>query len=90
VTYNITYNQRCGGYGYYGPGGAWIMYDVMRDAVMVDMLMSHNNYYVGAAPAPVVVTDSSCGAGAVASMIIVLIVFAAFVIIIGRFASTRE
>lgn len=49
-TYNITYNSGYGGYGYYGPGGSWVMYDLMRDAVMLDMMMSHQGYYYGAQP----------------------------------------
>ncbi len=44
-TYPINYNPRYGGYGYMGPGGSWIMYDAMADAVMLDILMSRNNYY---------------------------------------------
>jgi len=43
-TYNITYNQSHGGYGYMGPSGAWIMYDAMADAAMMSMLMTRNGY----------------------------------------------
>jgi len=42
--YNITYNHGYGGYGYYGPSGAWIMYDAMRDAAMMSVLMNHHGY----------------------------------------------
>lgn len=45
--YTIIYNHGYGGYGYYGPSGAWMMYDVMADAVMLDLLMSHRGYYYG-------------------------------------------
>lgn len=58
-TYNVTYNQSAGGYGYWsggGPGlGTWMMYDAMSDAVMMNTLMARNNYYVGP---PVVVSTS--------------------------------
>lgn len=43
-TYNISYNRGYGGYGYYGPSGAWIMYDAMHDAAMMSILMSRHNY----------------------------------------------
>ncbi|MCK9272457.1 hypothetical protein M0P65_02820 [Candidatus Gracilibacteria bacterium] len=51
----VVYNQGNGGYGYYGPSGAWIMYDAMRDVAMMNMLMSRNNYAV---VQPVVVQQS--------------------------------
>jgi hypothetical protein len=43
-TYNVTYNQQHGGYGYMGPSGSWIMYNAMSDAVMLTALMQRNNY----------------------------------------------
>jgi hypothetical protein len=46
VNYNVTYNSGFGGYGYYGPGGAWMMYDMMRDVAMMDMMMSRNGYFI--------------------------------------------
>jgi hypothetical protein len=50
-TYNITYNQSSGGYGYWnggGPGlGTFIMYDMMSDAIMMNTMMSRHDYYVG-------------------------------------------
>jgi len=48
--HNVEYNQRHGGYGYWGPGGGWVAYSVMRDMVMLNMLMGHRHYYYGAAP----------------------------------------
>ena len=57
-TVNITYNQSHGGYGYMHPvTGAWMMYDVMSDMVMMNALMSNHGYHVG--PAPVVYTSNS-------------------------------
>jgi hypothetical protein len=42
ASHNVTYNHVYGGYGYMGPGG-WVMYDVMRDTMMLSMLMSHHH-----------------------------------------------
>lgn len=40
---NINYNSGYGGYGYTHPiTGAWIMYDMMSDAVMMNAMMSNH------------------------------------------------
>lgn len=44
-TYPIEYNQSYGSYGYMGPGRAWVTYDATSDPVMLNRLMSRNNYY---------------------------------------------
>lgn len=44
-TYNVTYNQQYGGYGYMGPLGTWIMYDMFTDAIMMNMMMRQHGYY---------------------------------------------
>lgn len=44
-TYNVVYNSNFGGYGYYNGLGAWIAYDVMTDALMMNALMARNSYY---------------------------------------------
>lgn len=49
-TYNITYNSGYGGYGYTNSLGAFIMYDAMSDAMMMNSLMTRNNYVYGPAP----------------------------------------
>ncbi len=49
-TYNISYNQGYGGYGYMGALGAWVMYDAMSDRVMVNSMMRNQGYHYGAAP----------------------------------------
>ncbi len=49
-SYTVIYNPGMGGYGYYN-GASWIMYDAMRDAAMMSMLMNQNHYYYGAPPA---------------------------------------
>jgi hypothetical protein len=46
TNYNVSYNQSYGGYGYMGPSGSWIMYDMMTDMAMMNMMMSQNNYVV--------------------------------------------
>ena len=42
--YTVIYNSGYGGYGFYGPSGAWIAYDVMRDTIMLNALMNNNGY----------------------------------------------
>jgi len=46
VSVNIGYNAGFGGYGYMGVGGRWIMYDMMSDMVMMDMMMNRTGYVV--------------------------------------------
>lgn len=48
--YTVIYNQGMGGYGYCGLGGRWMMYDMMMDMAMVDMMMGNHGYYYGAPP----------------------------------------
>jgi hypothetical protein len=36
-----------GGYGYYGPGGGWMAYNVMRDVTMMSLLMNNHGYGYG-------------------------------------------
>lgn len=47
---DVTYNRAQGGYGYYSPGGGWMMYSVVRDVTMMSMLMGHHGYYYGGPP----------------------------------------
>jgi hypothetical protein len=53
-SYNVTFNQSYGGYGYWnggGPGlGTFLLYDMMQDQAMLNLQMSRNNYYVGNPP----------------------------------------
>ena len=46
----VIYNRSYGGYGYYGPTGAWMMYDIFADTVMLDAMMRQRSYYYGAPP----------------------------------------
>jgi hypothetical protein len=59
-SYDISYNQQYGGYGYMGPSGSWVMYNAMADAVMIDTLMRRNNYYYDR-PGSVTYMDSGGG-----------------------------
>jgi len=46
---NVAYNPGLGGYGYLHPSlGTWVLYNAMSDAIMMDSLMTHHNYYYGA------------------------------------------
>ncbi len=48
--YDVSYSRNNGGYGYYGPSGAWMAYSVVRDVTMMSMLMNNHGYYYGGAP----------------------------------------
>ena len=53
TTYNVSYNQGYGGYGYMGPSGSWIMYNAMADVAMAgywNNQMRTMGYYYGAPP----------------------------------------
>ncbi|MHA1469526.1 MAG: hypothetical protein ACTSSP_03060 [Candidatus Asgardarchaeia archaeon] len=47
---NISYNSGYGGYGYMNNVGTWMMYSAMSDAVMMNTLMTRNNYVYGRPP----------------------------------------
>jgi len=48
TSYNVTYNQSHGGYGYTNALGAYIMYDMMSDSIMRNRMMSRSGYsYIG-------------------------------------------
>lgn len=51
----INYNSMHGGYGYTNSFGAFIIYNAMADAIMVNTLMSRNNYYYDNRSTPVAV-----------------------------------
>jgi cytoskeletal protein RodZ len=46
TTYNITYNQSSGGYGYMNTLGSFILYDMMTDSMQMNHIMAQNNYVV--------------------------------------------
>lgn len=77
-TYNITYNQGGGGYGYYNPLGAFILYDIASDAIMMNAMMDRDHYYVGNAPTPVANTtyvqrESSTGFVLICGLVVLLV-----------------
>lgn len=74
-TYNITYNAGYGGYGYYGPGNRWIMYDMMRDSLMLSAIMSSHPHYsqVVTTDGGVVVAQEPCGIFCVIPILVCII-----------------
>lgn len=79
TSYNVSYNPQYHGYGYYGPSGAWMAYDTLRDVAMLSMLMDHDNYIV-TSPGASVVTHHS-GIGVFGWFVIIFIVLGLGVII---------
>lgn len=49
---NINYNVGRGGYGYTNSLGAFIMYDMMSDAIMMNRMMARDNYHYDTHHAP--------------------------------------
>lgn len=86
-TYNITYNQGHGGYGYWsggGPGlGTWMMYDMMSDAIMMNAMMNHQGYYVQSpvVDAPVVVESSGHFFTTLVGIFVLILIFIVIVIV---------
>lgn len=79
-TYNVIYNPTFGGYGYTNSLGAFIMYDAMSDAIMMNHLMNHHGYAHGIAP-NAVHDDSGYGTALLIFLIFVVIVIVAIVFI---------
>jgi len=88
-TYNVVYNSGFGGYGYYNSLGAWIAYDIMTDAIMMNSLMHRHSYYYPTAhypgyvsSGPTVVHTTSGGVGFFwAFMWFLVIIFTIFLIV---------
>lgn len=87
TTYNITYNQNSGGYGYWnggGPGlGTFIMYDVMSDAIILNHLMSKQGYYYDQPPVVQSVRTQN-SLSWVAGFFVFLFIFALFLFFVTR------
>jgi hypothetical protein len=75
TSYNVTYNQAHGGYGYTNALGAYIMYDMMTDQMQMNRMMANQGYYYDKTPTRVVHTNSSGTSGA-----------AVFLFVLGGFA----
>lgn len=73
-TYNVTYNQQAGGYGYMNGLGAFIMYDALSDMAMASMLMNNNGYHVG--PPVVASSGFSFGAALGITFIVAIVIIA--------------
>ena len=74
TTYNISYNQGYGGYGYMGSLGTWIVYNAMADAAMgsyYDRQMMSAGYHVG--PRPIVATGFGMGTIVIAAFALLVI-----------------
>ena len=92
-SYNVTYNQQHGGYGYMGASGSWMMYNTMTDIAMISLLMSRNNYYYDTVPIssnpvvssnPVAVVRHNTSAGViVAKVLLAVLIICILVAIIG-------
>ena len=89
-SYNITYNAGYGGYGYMGPSGSWIMYDMMTDAIMMNAMMNQRGYiverdYYNNVPVsrPVVVRESRPMSvwGFLLGLVIIVVIVGAIVIV---------
>lgn len=73
-TYNVTYNQDRGGYGYMNSLGTWMMFDALTDVATMSMLMDRQGYYIGSAPVVgtgTTVVHHSNGIGNIITLIIV-------------------
>jgi len=85
TSYNVTYNQSVGGYGYWnggGPGlGTFMLYDALSDAVMMNTLMDRDHYYVGDAPTTVNHYDSDDGSTFLTVMLWIVGITILFVIV---------
>lgn len=85
--YDIIYSPVYGGYGYWGPGHTWLMYDIMMDTVMLNQTMSSQGYYYPENynnGGQVVVTNDGSGSGFfgfLLGFIVIASVIAVFVII---------
>lgn len=81
-TVNITYNQVGGGYGFTNALGAFIMYDMMSDALMRDRMMTQNGYLYAGHPSVVGTTVIHTGRSSGAIMMWVLFGIIALVVIV--------
>ena len=81
VSRNIGYNQQYGGYGYMGPSGSWIMYDMMLDGMMMNQMMGHHGYYGGHAPMYAPVHHGGGGGFLAVLGTIILLIFIGVVVI---------
>jgi len=87
-SYNVTFNSTHGGYGYMGPLGTWIMYDMYADEMMRQRMMRQSGYVIESnyydtrtVRQPVVVVErrsSGCsmGVGTTVSMLPLLLMMA--------------
>jgi hypothetical protein len=72
-TYNITYNQQYGGYGYMDALGTFIIYDMLTDAAFMNTQMRSYGYAYGPAP------SGGIGAGVVIGVVVGVVVIGGIV-----------
>lgn len=89
TSYNVTYNQSVGGYGYWSGGssglGTFMLYDALSDAVMLNTLMDRDNYYVGSAP----INHDSSGIKTFFTVLLWVGLIAGIIIMIAHFSAKR-
>lgn len=90
--YNIVYNAGFGGYGYYNGLGAWIAYDIMSDAIMMNSLMHRHSYYYPSAPyaSGATVVHTSGGIGFFWGLMWFLVIIFSIFLIIWFLAKTTD
>lgn len=83
---NITYNQTNGGYGHWGGGGpglgTFIMYDMMTDMVMMNMMMNQHNYHHGPAPSTQYVANTTPHSNNGIPGLVIFLIFAGLAIVL--------
>ena len=83
-TYNVNYNMNQGGYGYTNSLGTFIAFDAMTDLIVLNSLMSQNNYVVNSQHVPhtTQVHHTSSGIGFIWGFVfILLLLVGAFIIL---------
>lgn len=70
---NINYNAGMGGYGYTNALGAFIMYDMMSDAMMRNRMMAQSHYIVQPTVVQAPVAVQSRPMGFIRAMVIILL-----------------
>ena len=86
TNHTVIYNQSYGGYGYWsggGPGlGTFMLYDLLQDQMMLNTVMSRDNYYVGPPPADNKSdSDSSCVTGCWVVVILTIVILGVIILI---------
>lgn len=76
-TYNISYNDRYGGYGYMDALGTFMLYDMMTDQMFMNQQMRNYGYAYGPPPA-----RASSGFALIGTLIAVLVIGGIIVVVV--------